>query len=728
MPDIFISDRIAEVPAQMVFVGNNHDPNFVCERITITSRGANATFRAPRLFFDSDKTEYIRQTITVYASSGNESMGEPLFIGWIETSASQLRGETVYMTAQSPLAVLYDRNVNVRSFYNNNNGVVGTTLGTTHFFLKDNPYLDGDQPTIWQVSDILNYFYNTLDAYWKSLVVFQADNQIPPIALQQISTSRYIYDSDLQQPVLINEIKFINPFNDQIFRTQTTYGNVFEYLQQLAPGTQVFEVFTTSGAYIYLAYPTSFGYMVGTVGLPNRDWRDIGADVLDLSVETNVGETINRVIGYGDDAACTITLMSETIDAEESLDGLIPDWPIIIDSPESSMKPLVGVGAFDYDAGEYIFTTQYTQPILQVLKNTNHASPGQPDFIPGYQHVGKKWRLPNWFEFAEIERRGDIFINTKDGQSIGVQCFAVGVLDQKVQVGESAVIAHLYAWYQIPDGNFSFNMSDKTLSLGSFYKHKIIDPEDATKYLLDPATNKPKEKPARIALTFTYKHQNHKLMSDTLIDSAGILPEITSTGIATGKPYVFERTDIGYSQITNIGLSLTKRYNEIPPQFLSDVFINGGKVFQEPIETPIPKFYNKLIIAAVDPKSKRSDNNNAVIVYDEPTEQFVYEANEPPLELPIIIRDDTPKLREVTRKIYYMKSLIPRSFMCTFCNLVKYARRGMTLGLQNVNTVKGLAGDVIDTVDHDLIKGETSVRTTNQPGSDKFNSLIKEKF
>lgn len=714
MPSIAMNAyRVFPTPNVEVFVGTSPDRGLICRSVTSTATGTTAVFDAPLLDADSDKSIYYTSQITVYVD-GNSA---PVFRGFMDVASSQLRGERVSMVARSVWSYLRDIKIFTPESYNVATGTLTTQTSPIRYFLSDNPFTDAHECRVWQPAELIAGCYQLLDSFWQSQASVYVDSAVPQVLPIPQTVYRMKYDVGADYPSFQTEGRLTSPFPDMVLRSATTFGEVMDFASEMAPGTQVFEVFSTVGTDIYLAYPQSFGALVATAGVGNLDWRDVGANVMNLDIATANGSTVNRVVARGAAASCIVTLMSETADAEtRMLTGLVPDWPLYTDSNTVvTGKGLQGAAAYNYDAEcAYAFDSVLETTLDHVLANPNLAKPGEPDYIGGYERVGRRYRLPNWFEFAEIERNGDILIDQRTGRAIGMQVFfEMARLQGRVTVDEVEQDVYKYTWYETR--NYTFDEKNKAITLGSVLVTDYIGTVDEKEYQLNPELG---PKLCRIAVTLTYSHPLYTMVADTLLDSNGVLPTHNRTAITTGQTFEFEDEELGYTQLSNIGMPLFASYGEYVPS-------SGTKrVERIPLETPAAVTYDKLLIAARTQDSQNSYASDGVLAYITPNLFQQNEGGAPALTAASALRDDSARLRQKCRQVQYMKTRKPRNITVEFNQFVGSARRGMTLGVQNIRYLNAFAGDLIDSVEHDLTAGYTTVRTTNQPADSMVDSVV----
>lgn len=741
----FSSNRMENVPEQAVYLGSTLDPGMVCTQVITDLRGSTAYFVLPRLAFDSNKVSYYTGKVTVYARTDGTGWGAPIFVGYIDQAQSNLRDERVEMIARSPLAYLRDRPINVKTAYNLTSAAATFSLGTTHHLPSINPYKVRDHEVqVRQMSGLMAYLYGTLDSFWQGITTFWVDGLVPAITAESVSVSRFQFNTTTAKPEFATTTREVSPLSDIIFRSSSTAGQILDYLVQLTPGLQVFELFTAAEtSQIWIAYPQSMGSVVATAGRGNVDWRDVGGDVTELSVSVENSQLVNRVVGFGAPASCVVTVLSEMQDGAGMHVGLLPDWPLYVTGGATfgTAEPVPGIGTFDYSANTYNVSSVMPQRLSDVLLNPAVAIPGEPEYKPGYERVGRCWRLPNWFAYAEIERKGDLFIDPRTGAGIAIQVFA----EVAVPVSQNPVPPTLpqykdnygYKWVQCFD--FQFDPETRTLTfpkpIVTFYIATIggipLQPAKWTTAGLAHATTAgARYKLARIAITFTYSHQNWTLCSDTYLDNSSVISSSQATAILSGQPFVFERLDLRYTQATNANLELVQKYKEIFPTTSTDAFAKGNYIYQEPMDTETLVTYPDFIVAAhadvttAGTAENLEDEKTTKVLAYVPVATNQYEPLGR-LSAPVVLRNDIAKLRKVVQQVYGVKSKRPRKFQVAMNQLAKGVFRGMQLGFQNLANLSTRSDDSVDSVTHDLVRGETIIQTTNTPSDNTVASIIK---
>lgn len=726
MPSIAVNPYTPKLtPNVLTYIGATPDRGIVCQEVNISPLGSMAEFDAPVMFADQNKMHLYTQPITVYAADGSEGMGAPIFRGYVDTATVELRGERVSFTARSVWYFLRDMKMSTPQFYSHSTPEGLTTQSSPiRYFLSDNPYTyDAHETYVWQPGQIAASLQGFMDSFWQSQVAIRVDPSIPQVLPVEKTFYRVGYNGSLGYPVLSPQTRYESPFPDIIFRSDTTFGQALDMCVEMAPGTQVFEVFTSTGTDIWLAYPQSFGAIIGTAGSRNNDWRDSGANIIDLDIVTSNGVTANRITARASAASCMVTLMSETgADGPDgyAVSGLVPDWPLFEDGPTVSPGPgpllmeMHGVSAFNYATGFYELGSSKPQTIRRILDNPYVGVPGSPDYIQGYEDVGRRYRLPNWFEFADIERKNNVLVDARTGENVDVQVFAEIAATTGNTVESEDEPRYYYMWVPVKD--FVFDQDSKSVTLGYPILTNFIDP--AT---FQPIPERGK-KLARIALTFTYSHPSYTLAVDSYIDAGGQLPPTLLTAIPTGQIFDFECTELGYTQISNIGMPLISNYAEVVPWSVSD---SRKKITPQPRNQPAAITYNEFLLSATTDDGPNTYNATAILPYVPQGGVRVMPNPEllAPLVAPMVLRDDSDRLRLKCRQQQYLKGRRARRVTCRFNQLVKYARRGMTLGVQNVQYMDSFAGDIIDSVTHDLIRGETTIYTNNQPADETVRSV-----
>jgi hypothetical protein len=266
-----------------------------------------------------------------------------------------------------------------------------------------------------------------------------------------------------------------------------------------------------------------------------------------------------------------------------------------------------------------------------------------------------------------------------------------------------------YDWqlYTLP---YQLDWQNKRLILAEcpltdYIKAKESDP---SKFEIDHDRGK---KLCRVALTFTYSIQNFVPYADTYIQNSGVIDADKLTGIATGQALMFERHDLGFSQLTNINMPLGVQYIERVP-ITQDVAIQyDNKVGQEVLDEQVPIDYDELIISA-----SVGSGENIVRTFIDNSDNTHTIRTDSPFDAPKIIRDDTAQLHAVAFQMLSMLNRRARKFKCALAAFSKAVQRGMSVQFLNING-GGTGSDWVESVEHDLEAGQTFVTTTNQLGN-----------
>jgi hypothetical protein len=713
MPIIYMDPMKAEqVPSQRVFVGTAFDPTLVCQTVQVTNQATTAQFRAPTLRFDTDKLNYYKSEVTVYADEFDGQGGYPVFRGVMDGGKSKLRGEFVTFPGRSLLSYLRSRSTCLR------NGLrlpadLGVAQNTTRTFagpfkesfLEYDPYVVFKrQYTEWQPWDILSWYVeNRLEPWFADRIKFYFDPDLSKLATRRVSLARWVVD-DSGEPVLEVQEIAKSPIGDQVFRL-VTWGHVLDFVAQLIPGVQMFEQFTDAGAECWFMYPWRGGIVPVTIGKEGIDCRTAGATVNELENDVSNADLINRLVVVGLPASCTVTLLSETLDEEDASQnlGLVPDWPVYdLDADDlGEEKPLVGFG-FDYEANDYLHSTVVPQAITKMLaaNNPEIGIPGNPDFVPGLEWVGRRWRLPNWFTFANMERGGDMFLDPRTGDVVNFQVFV-----ESIKVTDAG---DFYDWQRWPYG-VEVDWKHKRIVFAeapftNYLKLQTTGPKTGL-YVTDHSRG---PKLCRVALTFTYSIDNFVPYADTYLKTLGVIDPSMLTAITPGQPLLFQRIDLGFSQITNIGMPLFRHYSETIPLSREDATANENQVFQTKLEDESPLEYSDLIVHAEVGLSELT--RTFLDVTDTPHTL----ATDGPFTEAQVIRDDTPQLHSVAQEMLSYFARRPRRMSCALGHFSKAPARGNSAVFLNLAAGGGTGMDMIDSVSHDLERGQTAFTTNNQ--------------
>jgi hypothetical protein len=739
----FRSDRMELVPMQVVYVDGQHRPDIVCRMVTYDARGAKAILD-PISKISDDDLRSLRRGVQVYATYTGVGFGPPIFRGFIGAPNTNLRNEAVELVARSPFSYLYDMSCNVQTDFLIDRGNTQTfALGNTQYLLERNIYKPHEyEVVVTQIQQIVDVFYqHVCDLWWRDQVTFHVDPRLEPFLADTKTLHRFEYDAAFQpldvdaRRVTIKEknIEF-SPIGAQTFRN-VYFGQVVNYILQRCPGLQVYEYFTENNTQLWFGYPSLNGSAVITVGYGNFDWVAIGADVVELAVQSDNEATYNRAACHAANASCAITIFSETDDGLGNQLGLIPDWPLF-DPTQAPVAEdgVIGVGTFDYVIGlfttpksRYSIKSTLKQTVDAVLINEEIANINSELYMPGYDDVGRKWRLPNWFALANIENTGDIFQDLSTGETVDVQVFVEMAVEQ-TQEGET-VRHYKYDWVPYRAG-FSFNAKEKTLTLQIVPKTRYIihelDEIGNPIFKLDETEDR--YKLCRVALAFTYSHPLYALYGDTALDNGGVIEESKRTAIDTGETYHFERPDIGYSQMSNIDMPLKRQFFEKVPTTLAQAQAHKGLVYQEKAPSVDNVIYPSFLVTArvdgqheaikkyiAQPADPANDTRESSTV--------PYARNLGALAEPKVIRDESEEMWQVLYEVYDAVCKTPRSMQISLDGFSKAIARGTSIGIKNLRNHK-FDDDVIDTVYHDLSTGQTKFRTTNRPSMNEVNSII----
>jgi hypothetical protein len=409
--------------------------------------------------------------------------------------------------------------------------------------------------------------------------------------------------------------------------------------------------------------------------------------------------------------------MSETAEADNTLYGLIPDWPVFDtrfpDYEEN--KGVQGASAYDYTLGiamtdpslPYGILSKKHQPLLDVLDSPDKGKPGEAAFVDGWAGVGRKWRLPNHFHYAEIEQDLDYFsdphADPASGATIAYQVFYEKAYPMVPFEGGPS---WAYVWVQY-EGKVDIDFERKTFTLEDVPITQFLV-EDTGKYI--PKVGAP-PKLARIALVFTYSHVNWTMYADTYLQAGEQIEAGRKTAILTGDPKVIERPDMRYMQVTNINFPLTQYYAEKIPESDADIAKYKGMVYQEALPEPVHRTYSDFLCFA---QIQTEDGPQSGVIRNVPL-QAAHIGGGGTLTEPIILRDDSPKLWDSMKRYYYGQGRRPRVFTGVVPVASKGIRRGQLVMLKNIaNFVSDM--DLIDTVEHDFVSSRTTFVTSNQPG------------
>lgn len=708
MAIVYLShSEVPPVPQQVCFVAGNADLGIFAKRITTSKTGTSAIISAPRETFVSSTDHYLRSEIVIYARNAGEDYGNPLFRGYIDARSRNLRDGRVEFMAFSDYHHFRNRSTSIKESLISDDGYFQTFVDAGYNqFLEHNPFVPSAQTFInWTPSQILNYFitYN-LEAEFASKITFKFDETNVVQAPYTVPSYRWELNGS-NEPTLVLSVEFKSSLGNQTIMLGS-WGALIDYIASMMPGVQVYEIFTSSGTELWFAPPFRNGHIVGTAGLGGFNWSDVGANISELQQDNDNRETANRFIGTGAPGVFTVTIASNSVDAEEGLTGLVPAWELFDTEAAVELVPLgvEGLANYVYSDSAYDITTTTKQKVVQVYQNSNIRDPEEAAYRDGYEFVGCKWRLPNWFAFCNIERGADMFSDPQNGSRVNVQVFV-----EKAVLGSNGNYAYEWMAY---NGNVVFDWEKKTFTLDELPWTYVIH-ENTTTGKFEPwvegNTILNGSKLARVAITFTYNTRHYIPYADTYLEAGGFIDPLRLTSVASGNPAVFERMDIKYHQISNIGKPLWIDFRERYLLTPEEIETHGSWSYQESGER-IGVTYNWFIVEAYKSGYSKLQANVT-------PESFVRGGYGSPLIDPVVLRDDTQRLHRIVWDMYSWRGKIARTFSLQFGWLVKAARRGMMLYMNNLN-IDGNDWDAISSVVHDLEFGKTTIVTTNQPGNE----------
>ena len=717
------AERVDAIPLQVVTVGGIESPELFCERVIEDASGHTAFFPAPVLEFASDMSWYHQNLIVVYAWNEGDGRNVPIFRGYLDRHLKTLENGQVRMVARSTLGRLRMRPAGFKSAYGYDSGGVQTfaTADETPFPGVVPEVLYQREARLWQPYEFLQWFYSNLDAWWRSQFGFYWDPQIPPLEFRTVNVYRWLSNETTGVPELTETETLESPIGNQVFRG-VHLGDIIDYVATLVPGIQVYEWFTDDLTVIGYTYPQKNGAITATLGYGGYDFRDIGANVRELKLEVSNTDVASRVVGIGANAANTITLMSEQVNGDGALIGLIPDWPIFdpaqtvpTDIP-ANYKGIQGACAFDYSTGEYNDVALFEQTVLAVMDNPAIGDKNEPDYVFGYEKVGRRWRLPNWFQRATIEEGQSVFIDPRTGENVSFQVHVEMACKSGAEDGDDPSAAWFYEWCLYP-GNIEVDWKNKSFTLDEVPRTNFIKLDAGTgRYTIDTERG---FKLARVALTFTYSSPLYALYADTYLASGEVVSSDRITAIESGQGFIIPRPDFGYSQLSNNNMPMLMAYRErLETSDPLTMVAQGGKFRQEPLDESVPVTYQHLIVFAFDEKA-----SILAYTYDEEELQGPRIPQLPILTEAKPMRDDSQKLWQVVNDLYSLRGNRPRSFEVGLPMFLPQIRRGMMARLDNLDNFEP-DQDVIDSIVHDLGTGMTSFVTTNQPSEATMRSFL----
>ncbi len=510
---------------------------------------------------------------------------------------------------------------------------------------------------------------------------------------------------------------------DRIFRA-ADWGRIIQWIQEIAPGAQVYEVYDDVATQIWFAYPSSNIERIRQGGLAsdNVNWAEQGATIEELDVAVTALEQVNRVVVTGGDASFVVAVASESIGGDTSHVGLIPNWPLL--ATDKIIKGAVnygsdiqvqGIGPFDYTTGEYQNVSLFYQPLFAALEDPDVTHEESPTYKQGFNKVGREWRLPNWFINKTLEHDNDIFQDDLKGKTVEYQLFIEKASAQCDSDGKLDG-TWSYAWFNMPPSTFHVDPKKQTLLLADVPATRFIRPEDGTLDMTESG-----KKICRIALVFTYSDPDYALYADTFIDNEGIEPDLQNA-IATGTALHIERPDLRYGQVTNINMPIIGEYNEVPPPMTVSDLIKleacGGMFTQVKAESPFDLTYREFMVAA------RDEAQEQTIVYTgldgsdlrEPTRALITE--------PKVIQDDSKTVWRIANDVYNLYARRPRAFHILYPAFDRRFKRGVMVALDNMDEDYFFDGDCIEAITYDFVTARTRIVTTNQPGHEESQATL----
>ncbi len=721
----FDPDKVNRPPEVQIYVDNQLWQGVVVEDISKNGMGHTATLTIPRYFFDTDLSKILNKEIVIYARNKGGGYGFPMFRGWADTPITNLKTESVKILCRSTLNYLRGRSVNFKSLFNLL--VPGTyrtfATGPEQHFEDVNPYVTERTPVLYQAADFLDYMYQLQESWMKTKWNYFIDPAIRRFELRDQTVFRFEIDGATSLPALVSQTIQVSPIGTQVFRF-ATWGQILDYLNDLMPGSMLIETFDAYTTWLSFVYPQTMGTQSIVVGTEYRDWKEIGATVTDITNEVFGADATNRVGAFGAPATNVICLMTEVQDDNLNEIGLLPDYTLY--EPDSAPIPLIdiqyargtpGVGAYNYTTKTYSHHLDLAQPIYKVLENPNIGKPGEAEYIQGYEHVGRRWRLPNWLAFAEMERTGEgMFVDPRSGSIVSFQVLVemateqVSIFDNDLSPPTPPV--YLYEW-RLYTGGVQLDPRDRTLTLSEIPRTAFIN---ANYTLLENVDGSYPQKLARIALVVAVGNPNFVMYADSYLAANGVIEPSRANGIQTGTGPVFERPDMKYIQLTNLLMPFAQKYREVVPTTAVHVTDKKGKIWQEELETLKPTYYTDFIVGAT------LGLTEAVSAYigtglSGPRRDGLAKLTEPR-----ILRDDTATLWQLVLEQIQNRGKKPRALNIDLHIFANGIERGQQIDLKNVDIEPDM--DMVDSVTWNLRTGHTTITTTNQPASASFNHPV----
>ncbi len=274
--------------------------------------------------------------------------------------------------------------------------------------------------------------------------------------------------------------------------------------------------------------------------------------------------------------------------------------------------------------------------------------------------------------------------------------------------------AWYYEWQWVKEA--SFDKKTLEITLRDLYWHHPVASDGLS---LDTS----KWKLSRVAFTCAWKNPDYALYADSyLINNKTVDPNLTTVA-TSGQAFCFERPDLGQTWITNGRCPVARNYGELTPDNTLGLPTNGSKVTPRKYEdsTPSSLVYPHFIVYAGD-----GAGNAGVLAMHTPSvadAHFSTQIQASPSEARII-RDDSAALWFAAQQTYAVKSHRPRKFQVDLVYTQPGLRRGHAMYFANLRNYRGDA-DYIDAYTHDLLRGTSSIVTTNQPSDKTVNSTTR---
>ena len=480
---------IVPLVAQEVRVNGSLRPDIECLSITQQQGlgGCRATFAMPREFFDADVAFLRTAEIVVFATHVGYSSGAPLFRGLVDSIDGRLAIGTddIGFSARSWITFLGMVQVGQ---VDQNGSMNFRRVNRTTGALNN-----------WTVRSMVEFAFSSL-AYpedWNALLAMGDTSALTT------GTASQAMATDIQL-------------------TCPTYAEFLGHMLSLAGDISVRERFTSSITYFdfYRLGPDSGGANRLRVAALGESVVD-GANVVELDASQDLSGIATHVIGYTAPKRMVVTFSTADILPAVSL-PLEPAW---------------------------LDATNYADPVLTVaelavLKNPECAKPGGEGYLPGYEDIFRKFRLPTWVRNYSLDNA--MPIEDAAGAKFRPQAFryvpeleeaTVGGIEGTQATGTYDADPELLSLDSLDADNFCFTLADPAIEFVG---------------IGGGAGNAANQEFARAQVHFTCSLSLDGIEGgyDTGIRGTATPDALSDSGLTQ----VFSRPDLEVSQFTNLGL------------------------------------------------------------------------------------------------------------------------------------------------------------------------------